>query len=85
MSSGENKNKTFIAQNPFFIVSVLSGLWEHKQAVTKAVIRSQQITTILNTRWHLQNNIAASPNNHKSLATFFERNKGHSTLSVVLY
>jgi len=46
MPSGKNKKKRFIAQNAFFIVSVLSGLSEHKQAVTKAVICSQQITTV---------------------------------------
>jgi len=43
--AARTKKKRFIALNAFFIVSALSGLSEHKQAVTKAVIRSQQITT----------------------------------------
>jgi hypothetical protein len=47
MPSGENKNITrFITLIAFFIVSVLSDLSEHKQAITKAVIRSQQITNV---------------------------------------
>jgi len=47
MPRGENKKKRrFIALNAFFIVPVLSALSEHKQAIIKAVIRSQQITTV---------------------------------------
>jgi hypothetical protein len=44
--SGENRKIRFIALNAFFIVSVLSGLSEHEQAVTKAAICSQKITTV---------------------------------------
>jgi hypothetical protein len=79
MPSREYKKKIrFIAVKAFFIVSVLSGLLQHKQAVTKAVICSQQVTSVSNTRWYLYNNIFAN----STIANSLTETKDTSILSA---
>ena len=78
MPSREYKKIRFIAVKAFFIVSVLSGLLQHKQAVTKAVICSQQVTSVSNTRWYLYNNIFAN----STIANSLRETKDISILSA---